>query len=54
MRAARSRPTTLQGPIQFTVGVNSGEKIMIDEMAKLEACRLLSLDVDKWGRMDML
>ena len=31
------------------VGANSGEKIMIDEMAKLEACRLLSLDVDKWG-----
>ena len=41
----------VQGPIQFTVGTNSGEKIMIDEMAKLEACRLLSLDVDvdKWG-----
>ena len=25
----------VQGPIQFTVGANSGEKIMIDEMAKL-------------------
>ena len=22
---------------------------MIDEMAKLESCRLLSLDVGKWG-----
>ena len=39
----------VKGPIQFTVGISSGEHIMIDEMAKLEACRLLSLDVDKWG-----
>ena len=39
----------VQGPIPFTVGDTSGQKIMIDEMAKLEACRLLSLDIDKWS-----
>ena len=39
----------VKGPIQLTVSINSGENIMIDEMAKLETCRLLSLDVDKWG-----
>ena len=32
----------VQGPIQFTVGINSGEKIMINEMAKLEVCRFAS------------
>ena len=39
----------VKGPNQFTIGINSGGKIMIDEMAKLETWRLFSLDVDTWG-----
>ena len=37
-------------PIEFVIGENTGAAILEAEMAKLDACRILSLDVDKWGR----
>ena len=39
----------VDGPIQFTVGPNVGVQILNTEMSRLEGCRLLSLDMDKWG-----
>ena len=39
----------VQGPIQFVVGNNNGAQVLEDEVLKLESCRLVSLDVDKWG-----
>ena len=38
----------IQGPIQFVVGSNKGAQVLEDNMLKLESCRLMSLDVDKW------
>ena len=39
----------IRGPIQFTVGANTGAEMLEDAMIKLDSCRLLSLDIDKWG-----
>ena len=41
----------VDGPIQFTVGPNIGAQTLKTEMARLDGCRLLSLDMDKWGRI---
>ena len=41
----------VDGPIQFTVGPNVGVEILNTEMSRLEGCRLLSLDMDKWGKL---
>jgi hypothetical protein len=41
----------VDGPIQFTVGPNVGVQILTTEMSRLEGCRLLSLDMDKWGKV---
>ena len=38
------------GPIQFTVGPNIGAHLLESEMSRLEGCRLLSPDMDKWAR----
>ena len=47
--AARPLPPedVIRGPFEFTIGENTGTVIPETEMAKLEACRILSLDVDK-------
>ena len=37
----------IKQPILSTVCINSGASIMVDEMVKLESCRLLSSDVHK-------
>ena len=37
----------IRGPIQFTVGPNTGAGMLEDAMIKLDSCRLLSLDIDK-------
>ena len=41
----------IQGPIQIVVGKNNGAQVLEDDMLKLESCRLMSLDVDKWGAL---
>jgi hypothetical protein len=41
----------VDGPIQFTAGPNIGVQILGNEMSRLEGCRLLSLDMDKWGKI---
>ena len=38
------------GPIEFVIGEKTGAAMLEIEVAKLEACWILSLDVDKWGR----
>ena len=40
----------IRGPTEFIIGEKTGTAILEDEMAKLDACRILSFDVDKWGR----
>ena len=40
----------IRRPIEFLIGENTGAAILETEMAKLDACRILSIDVDKWGR----
>ena len=40
----------IRGPIELVIGENTGAVILETEKAKLDACRILSLDVDKWGR----
>ena len=37
----------VDGPIQFTVGVNIWAKFFESEMTRIDGCRILSLDVDK-------
>ena len=41
----------VDGPIQFTVGPNTGAQILESEMSRLAGCRVLSPDMDKWGRV---
>ena len=45
------RAYLVDGPIQFTGGPNTGAQILESEMSCLEGCRLLSLDMDKLGRV---
>ena len=44
------RKDLVDGPVQFTVGANTGAQLLDNEMTRLEGCRLLSLDMDKWER----
>ena len=44
----------VDGPIQFTVGPNIGVQILGNEMSRLEGCRLLSFDMDKWLKDHLL
>ena len=41
----------VDGPVQFTSGVNVEARLLETEMTRLEGCRLLSLDMDKWGKL---
>ena len=41
----------VDGPVQFTVGASTGAQFLENEMARIEGCRLLSLDMDKWGKI---
>ena len=45
------RKDLVDGPVQFTVGANTGAQLLENEMTRLEGCRLLSLDMDKWGKI---
>ena len=40
----------IRGPIEFVIGENTGAAILETGMSKLDACKIISLDVDKWGR----
>ena len=40
----------VDGPIQFTVSVDTGARFLESEMTRIEGCKLLSLDIDKWGK----
>ena len=45
------RKDLIDGPVHFTVGANTGAQLLENEMTRLEGCRRLSLDMDKWGKI---
>ena len=40
----------IRGPINFPAGINSSEKIIVDDTATNDSCRLLSFDLVSGGQ----